>query len=66
MRTASPNPGGASRQACCSHAVPRPDAAHSAAHSATQWATFPLSLRDLVETGKGTPAPDDLQIGNWH
>jgi uncharacterized protein YndB with AHSA1/START domain len=36
------------------------------AHCSTKWATFLLSLRDLVETGKGRPAPDDVRIGNWH
>jgi len=35
-------------------------------HCSTKWATFLLSLRDLVETGKGQPAPEDLKIGNWH
>ena len=36
------------------------------AHCSTKWATFLLSLRDLVETGKGQPAPNDLKISNWH
>jgi uncharacterized protein YndB with AHSA1/START domain len=36
------------------------------AHCSTKWATFLLSLRDLVETGEGKPAPHDLRIGNWH
>jgi len=36
------------------------------AHCSTKWATFLLSLRDLVETGKGQPAPADLKISNWH
>ena len=36
------------------------------AHCSTKWATFLLSLRDFVETGKGAPAPDDLEISNWH
>jgi len=35
-------------------------------HCSTKWATFLLSLRDLVETGKGMPAPHDVRIGNWH
>lgn len=42
------------------------EGAEFAAHCTTKWATFLLSLRDLVATGKGRPAPDDLQIGNWH
>lgn len=36
------------------------------AHCSTKWATFLLSLRELVETGQGRPAPQDLQISNWH
>ncbi|MBS42433.1 MAG: polyketide cyclase [Nocardioides sp.] len=35
-------------------------------HCSTKWATFLLSLRDLVETGSGRPAPDDVRIGDWH
>jgi uncharacterized protein YndB with AHSA1/START domain len=35
-------------------------------HCSTKWATFLLSLRDLVETGSGRPAPNDLRISNWH
>jgi hypothetical protein len=31
-------------------------------HCATQWATFLLSLRDYLETGKGRPFPNDLYI----
>jgi len=36
------------------------------AHCSTKWATFLLSLRDLVETGEGKPSPHDLPISNWH
>jgi uncharacterized protein YndB with AHSA1/START domain len=36
------------------------------AHCSTKWATFLLSLRDLVETGHGQPSPNDLKISNWH
>ncbi len=36
------------------------------AHCSTKWATFLLSLRDRVETGRGRPAPDDVRIGDWH
>ncbi|MEV7625095.1 SRPBCC domain-containing protein [Actinoplanes sp. NPDC089786] len=35
-------------------------------HCSTKWATFLLSLKDLVETGQGAPAPRDLQISDWH
>lgn len=36
------------------------------AHCSTKWATFLLSLREYVETGRGRPAPADLKISNWH
>lgn len=36
------------------------------AHCSMKWATFLLSLRELVETGTGKPAPDDLKIDNWN
>lgn len=35
-------------------------------HCSTKWAVFLMSLKRLVETGKGEPAPDDVQISNWH
>jgi hypothetical protein len=25
-----------------------------------------MSLKSLVETGEGAPAPRDVQISNWH
>ena len=31
-------------------------------HCSTKWATFLLSLKALVETGKGRPAPDDVHV----
>ncbi len=42
------------------------EAAEIMAHCSMKWATFLLSLRDLVESGKGRPAPDDLKIDNWN
>jgi uncharacterized protein YndB with AHSA1/START domain len=36
------------------------------AHCSMKWATFLLSLRELVETGTGKPSPDDLKIDNWN
>ena len=36
------------------------------AHCSMKWATFLLSLRQLVETGEGRPAPTDLKIDNWN
>jgi len=35
-------------------------------HCSMKWATFLLSLRSYVETGKGKPSPNDLKIDNWN
>jgi uncharacterized protein YndB with AHSA1/START domain len=35
-------------------------------HCSTKWATFLMSLKKYVETGTGDPAPNDVQISNWH
>ncbi len=35
-------------------------------HCSTKWATFLMSLKSLVETGQGAPAPRDVAISNWH
>ncbi|MER7576018.1 SRPBCC domain-containing protein [Streptomyces sp. NPDC126514] len=35
-------------------------------HCSTKWATYLMSLKKLVETGKGDPSPQDVQISNWH
>jgi uncharacterized protein YndB with AHSA1/START domain len=35
-------------------------------HCSTKWAIFLMSLKSLVETGKGNPSPDDVKISNWH
>jgi uncharacterized protein YndB with AHSA1/START domain len=32
------------------------------AHCNTKWAVFLLSLKNALETGKGTPFPNDIQI----
>ncbi|WP_067454281.1 SRPBCC family protein [Actinomadura macra] len=34
-------------------------------HCSTKWAIFLMSLKSLVETGKGAPAPHDVKIDNW-
>src|SRR5450631_2875573 len=34
-------------------------------HCSTKWAVFLLSLKSLLETGKGAPAPDDLKLDSW-
>ncbi len=35
-------------------------------HCSTKWAIFLMSLKSLVETGKGQPSPNDVTISNWH
>lgn len=35
-------------------------------HCSTKWATFLVSLKQLVETGTGAPEPYDLKVSNWH
>lgn len=35
-------------------------------HCSTKWAVFLMSLKALLETGKGQPNPHDARIGNWN
>lgn len=42
------------------------EAVEFTAHCSMKWATFLLSLRQLVETGTGLPAPQDLKIDDWN
>ena len=42
------------------------EAVEFTAHCSMKWATFMLSLRELVETGTGRPSPVDLKIDNWN
>jgi uncharacterized protein YndB with AHSA1/START domain len=35
-------------------------------HCSTKWAIFLMSLKALIETGKGTPEPNDVKIDNWN
>jgi len=35
-------------------------------HCSTKWAVFLQSLKQLLETGTGAPAPQDVKISNWH
>jgi uncharacterized protein YndB with AHSA1/START domain len=34
-------------------------------HCSTKWAVFLMSLKSLVENGKGAPNPHDVKIDNW-
>ncbi len=36
------------------------------AHCSTKWAVFLMSLKQLIETGNGKPAPRDIKIDNWN
>jgi hypothetical protein len=35
-------------------------------HCSAKWAVFLMSLKSLVETGKGAPDPNDTKIDNWN
>jgi uncharacterized protein YndB with AHSA1/START domain len=35
-------------------------------HCTTKWGIFLMSLKALLETGKGAPNPNDVQISDWH
>jgi uncharacterized protein YndB with AHSA1/START domain len=35
-------------------------------HCSTKWAVFLLSLKSLLETGKGAAEPNDIKIDNWN
>lgn len=35
-------------------------------HCSTKWAVFLLSLKSLVETGRGAPYPHDVKIDDWN
>jgi hypothetical protein len=34
-------------------------------HCSTKWGVFLISLKSLLETGKGRPAPDDIKLDSW-
>jgi len=36
------------------------------AHCSTKWASYLLSLKELLETGAGRPDPRDVWISDWH
>jgi uncharacterized protein YndB with AHSA1/START domain len=35
-------------------------------HCSTKWAIFLMSLKSLLETGRGAPYPRDVKIDNWN
>jgi len=36
------------------------------AHCSMKWATFLMSLKELIETGRGKPALRDIKVDNWN
>jgi uncharacterized protein YndB with AHSA1/START domain len=34
-------------------------------HCSTKWAVFLLSLKSLIETGKGAPWPNEVKLDSW-
>lgn len=34
-------------------------------HCSTKWGVFLLSLKSLLETGKGAPNPNDIKLDSW-
>jgi hypothetical protein len=34
-------------------------------HCSTKWGVFLISLKSLLETGNGAPAPDDIKLDSW-
>jgi uncharacterized protein YndB with AHSA1/START domain len=34
-------------------------------HCSTKWGVFLLSLKSLLETGKGAPAPNETKLDSW-
>ena len=42
------------------------EAGEFTSHCSMKWATFLLSLKELGETGKGKPSPNDVKIDNWN
>ncbi|MES2857280.1 MAG: SRPBCC domain-containing protein [Bdellovibrionota bacterium] len=35
-------------------------------HCSLKWGVFLMSLKELIETGKGKPSPNDTKIDNWN
>jgi len=34
-------------------------------HCSTKWGVFLLSLKSLLESGKGSPAPNEIKLDSW-
>jgi uncharacterized protein YndB with AHSA1/START domain len=35
-------------------------------HCSTKWGSYLMSMKALVETGTGAPAPGDVPVSDWH
>ena len=35
-------------------------------HCSTKWGSFLMSMKSMLETGEGAPAPRDVEISDWH
>ena len=35
-------------------------------HCSTKWGSYLMSMKSLLETGEGAPAPRDVRISDWH
>lgn len=42
------------------------EATESMHHCSTKWGTFLMSLKSLLETGKGAPYPNHVKTDNWN
>jgi uncharacterized protein YndB with AHSA1/START domain len=42
------------------------EAVEFTAHCSMKWATFLLSMKQLLEDGRGLPSPSDVKIDNWN
>ena len=57
-----PHPTKTARRWCCSPTPAGESPSEFMAHCSARWAYFLLSLKSLLETGKGTPFPEDLKF----
>ena len=55
-------PGRATSRSCSSSIRAGAEPVEFMHHCSTKWATFLMSLKALVETGKGAPSPRDVHI----
>ena len=56
----------ATTRSCCSSTRAGRSRSSSCTTAAPSGRTYLMSLKQLVETGEGAPAPRDVQISDWH